>query len=123
MTYYQSKNTQKEDSDTYGRVSQQLVRKMKRELEERQVRIENGANDADNVDEYEKTRQGISRLIGAVLLSTQAHVVAAPMANFLVRHQSRFGFSHEFAFCDMNAFLRPENNHLSIGTAGGNMYI
>lgn len=37
-------------------------------------------------------------------MSTNSHVVAAPMAAYLVRNQSRFKYSHEFSFTRLNDF-------------------
>ena len=45
-----------------------------------------------------KLFEGLSRLMGAVIVGMSEHVVSAPMASYLVRNQSRFRFSEEFAY-------------------------
>ena len=40
--------------------------------------------------------EGLSRLMGAVIVGTGEHVVSAPMASCLVGNGSRFKFSHDF---------------------------
>ena len=42
--------------------------------------------------------EGLSRLMGAVVVGTSEHVCAAPMAAYLVRNQSRFKFSVNFKY-------------------------
>jgi hypothetical protein len=121
MTCYTSKNTQKEDGEVYRNVAKYMVKKMTREAELA------AANDDSDMDEdkdlAEQVRKGLSRLIGAVLLSTSSHVVAAPMAAFFVRHQDRFAFSHDFVFATTSAFRQPQYGTLTLGSVEGNMFM
>lgn len=123
ITCYTSKNTQKEDSAVHKNVAKYLVKKMRREEE----LVENApvaiAADSEEADIAALTRKGLSRLIGAVLLATSAHVVAAPMAAYLVRNDSRFDFSHEFIHCNMSAFRKAGNGSTSLDAVEGSLFV
>jgi PIF1-like helicase/Helitron helicase-like domain at N-terminus len=77
---YSTKGTQKEDTSEYKRMASYVAHRF---LEERR----------DN-----QLFEGLSRLMGAVIVSTTDHVCAAPMAAYLVRNQSRFRFSVKFQY-------------------------
>jgi hypothetical protein len=54
---------------------------------------------------------GLKTMVRAVFVATNAHIVRAPMAFFLARHQSRFWYSHEFTYCNLMDFLKgPESD-------------
>ena len=76
----------------------------------------NGNAGAEEVmDDVMAQRLGLRRLIGAVFLATSAHIVAAPMAVYLIRHGSRFGYSHKL----QPLYTRPFwNNSLELGSLG-----
>ena len=95
---------------------------MRRESEEA-VETEDTDNVDGGNDVAELTRKGLSRLIGAVLLPTSAHIVSAPMAAYLVRNDSRFGFSHAFAHCNTKAFEDASFGRASLGGIDGNVFV
>ena len=77
---YTAKGTQKEDS---GELKRMVSYVGSRFLEQRN----------------ENTLfEGLSRLMGSVIVGTCEHVVSAPMAAYLVRNQSRFRFSVKFKY-------------------------
>jgi hypothetical protein len=90
-----------------------------REAEAAAINGDNGTDEDEDV--AEQVRKGLSCLIGAVLLSTSSHVVAAPMAAFLVRHQDHFAFLHDFSFATTSAFRQPKYGALTLGSVDGNM--
>ena len=121
ITCYTSKNTQKEDCAVHKNVAKYLVKKMRREEELAQETAASADGEEDDIADI--TRKGLSRLIGAVLLATSAHVVAAPMAAFLVRNDSRFGFSHEFVHCNTSAFQNALRGTASLGSVDGELFV
>ncbi|MGL5936717.1 MAG: hypothetical protein ACRCZI_13975, partial [Cetobacterium sp.] len=77
---YSAKATQKEDSEAYKRMVSYVGNRF---LEERKDTA---------------LFEGLSRLMGSVIVATSQHVCAAPMAAYLVRNQSRFKFSHNLKY-------------------------
>ena len=45
--------------------------------------------------ETQRSRDGLKVLMGSALANTNVHIVSAPMATWLVRNDSRFGFMDE----------------------------
>jgi hypothetical protein len=125
ITCYTSKNTQKEDSGIFKNVAKYLVKKMRKEskLEAESGETGNDNDDNDIDDVASLTRKGLSQLIGAVLLATSAHIVSAPMAAFLVRNDSRFGYSHGFAHCNTKVFENASFGTSHLGSVDGNMFV
>ena len=97
-TCYTFKPTQKEDTDELRRMLSYVGHRF---LEERR----------DSV-----LFEGISRLMGAAIVATSEHVVAAPMAAYLVRNQSRFRCSHKFKYVPIREII-----DLMIGTNDENV--
>lgn len=77
---YASKSTQKEDTGELKKMSSYVANRF---VEERKTN---------------QLFEGLSRLMGAVIVGTGEHVCAAPMAAYLVRNDSRFKFSHTFEY-------------------------
>ena len=77
---YTAKATQKEDTDELKRVVAYV-----------------GSRFSDQRNEN-TLFEGLSRLMGAVIVGTGEHVVSAPMASYLVRNGSRFKFSQDFQY-------------------------
>ena len=77
---YSSKGTQKEDSEEYMKMASYVAHRFHHQRQESTL------------------FEGLSRLMGAVLVSTCQHVCSAPMAAYLVRNESRFKFSVEFKY-------------------------
>ena len=122
MTCYVLKNTQNEDNEHFASAAKHMVRKMKtylsNDLEDNENR-ENNTADTDN----DRVLHGMRGLIGAVLLSTGAHVCSAPMAAFLLRNESRFGFSHEFAYVDLRDFESDKLEKFSCDAYDGEVFL
>jgi hypothetical protein len=103
-TAYHSKNTQKEDSETTGIAAQKMIQKMSLEIsrhEESQKQSEASAMPTQDLD---AVVLGLKTMVRAVLVATNAHIVRAPMAFFVARHQSIFWYSHEFTYCNLMNF-------------------
>jgi hypothetical protein len=94
---YAAKGTQKEDSTEWKKLGSYVANRF---LEER----------SDNT-----LFEGLSRLMGAVIVGTSEHVCAAPMAAYLVRNQSRFKFSVCFKYIPVREVI-----HLITQTDGQN---
>ena len=43
--------------------------------------------------------------MGTTMMNTNTHVVSAPMATYLVRNGSRFGYANEFQYISVKSFL------------------
>jgi hypothetical protein len=102
-TAYQSKNTQIEDSAKSTEAAKHMISKMNQCLQEMMTQKE---EDDTDMDELDRTCLGLKTMIGAVLMSTNAHVCGAPLAAFLIRNQSRFWFSHDFSYLRLDDFLK-----------------
>jgi hypothetical protein len=90
-TAYHSKNTQKEDNEKAGKAAKVMIQRMSEKQKEGEMVTE------ENL--------GIKAMIGAILLSTDAHVCGAPMAAYLARNESRFWFSHGFSYTQIEDFI------------------
>ena len=90
-TAYHSKNTQKEDNEKAGEAAKAMIKRMNEKKLEGDVVTEEDL--------------GIKTMIGAIMLSTDAHICGAPMAAYLARNESRFWFSHEFAYTKLQDFI------------------
>ena len=77
-TCYATKGTQKEDTQELKKVSCYVCKRFSEQRKESSL------------------LEGLSRLMGAVIVGTSEHVASSPMAAYLVRNQSRFRCSHEF---------------------------
>ena len=72
--------------------------------------LNNGTCDNDDmehihVDENTQlSRDGLKILMGLALANTNAHIVSAPMATWLVRIDSRFGIMNDFQYVLVNTF-------------------
>ena len=77
---YSAKGTQKEDTEEYLKMAAYVGNRFQ---EQRRVNT---------------LFEGLSRLMGAVIVGTSEHVCAAPMAAYLVRNESRFKFSVDFKY-------------------------
>ena len=78
---YAAKATQKEDSDEdYKKMGSYAAKRWKESRNENTL------------------FEGLSRLMGAVLVNTGQHVCAAPMAAYLIRNGSRFKYSENFKY-------------------------
>ena len=122
MTCYVSKNTQNEDNEHFASAAKHMVRKMKTYLSNDLGVNENRENNTADTDN-DRVLHGMRGLIGAVLLSTGAHVCSAPMAAFLLRNESRFGFSHEFAYVDLRDFESDKLEKFSCDAYDGEVFL
>ena len=95
-TCYVSKNTFEEDGEHFNKAAHDMALKLNETVLEDNGGVEN--------EEQNNRKKGLRAVIGAVLMATNAHVVAAPMAAYLVRNGSRFSFSHDFTFTYIGDF-------------------
>ena len=49
--------------------------------------------------------EGLSRLMGAVMVGTGEHICSAPKTAYLVRNQSRFKFSTKFKYVPVHEVI------------------
>ena len=96
-TCYVSKNTFEEDGEHFNKAARDMAIKLNETVQE-------GTDGDGNEEQNNNRKRGLRAVIGSVLMATNAHVVAAPMASYLVRHGSRFSFSHDFAFTYLRDF-------------------
>ncbi|KAG7358146.1 hypothetical protein IV203_014733 [Nitzschia inconspicua] len=89
-TCYVSKNTEKEDNKHFADAAKHMVKNMQQQMAERKEL-------SDLELEEEASSVGLKGMIGAALMATKVHKVAAPMASYLIRNGSRFHFSHNFS--------------------------
>jgi Helitron helicase-like domain at N-terminus len=83
---YSAKATQKEDCSEYNKMASYVGNRFQTQVKENTL------------------FEGLSRLMGAVIVGTSEHVCAAPMAAFLVRNGSRFKFSVNFKYVPLREF-------------------
>lgn len=100
VTCYISKNTQKEDNAHFTKAAAHMAKKM---ADFNASVNEEGSNEGDVPD---RVLVGVKGMIGAVLMGTQSHKIAAPMASYLIRNDSRFQFSHRFAYVNLRDFFQ-----------------
>jgi len=114
-TCYQSKGTQKEDNEHFAIAARKMISKMNQ--------AQNDENNEIEQDESQRIRTGLRGLIGSVLLTTSAHIVSAPLASYLIRNESRFGYSNEFAYIFTDGFFKDELNELSLSAVDGQVFM
>jgi PIF1-like helicase/Ulp1 protease family, C-terminal catalytic domain/Helitron helicase-like domain at N-terminus len=96
---YAAKATQKEDSQEYIRMATYVANRLLH-------------------DQKETTLfQGLSMLLGSVMVGTSEHVCSGPMAAYLVRNQSRFIFSVNFKYIpirELISLVQPQTDNHTI---------
>jgi hypothetical protein len=99
---YASKGTQKEDTNEYKKMASYVANRFMEQRRENTL------------------FEGLSRLMGAVMVGTSEHVCAAPMAAYLVRNQSRFRFSVNFKYIPVREVLHliQHKNNPEVATVG-----
>ena len=101
VTCYASKNTYKEDTADYAKAGRRMIYKIQEAQE--------GSNEGD-IDDIQKSKNGVRALLGACILTTRSHVVSAPMASYLTRNGSRFRYSHDFSYLSVGGFDSDDIN-------------
>ena len=86
---YNFKDTQKEDTEEYGRVKAAMEKTLAALREVQSFRSES-----------------VKRLLGASFAHQKTNVVGAPMAAYLTRHRSRFIFSHKTEWCPVRDIIK-----------------
>ena len=95
---YSAKGTQKEDTEEYLRMASYVGNRFQQQRRENTL------------------FEGLSRLMGAVIVGTSEHVCAAPMAAYLVRNESRFTFSVDFKYIPIRELSSILNNTINSST-------
>ncbi|KAG7348980.1 PIF1-like helicase [Nitzschia inconspicua] len=106
-TCYVSKNTEKEDNKHFADAAKHMVKNMQQQMAERKE-----LSDLELGEEASSV--GLKGMIGAALMATKVHKVAAPMASYLIRNGSRFHFSHNFSYVDIGSFFKAIQEDLNI---------
>ena len=105
VTSYTSKGTQEDDRAPHTKVMKTIANRIEKQEE---------LQDGNAVDFPGK--EGLKRLLGAVLATTSAHIVSAPMAWHLISNKSRFLFSHDFQYFSLQDFKTLLKTNLSLHT-------
>ncbi|HSN67495.1 MAG TPA: AAA family ATPase [Fusibacter sp.] len=113
-TCYISKNTQKEDSEHYGRAAKQMVKKMKASVENAEQQ-QSSSTAEGSVD---KISVGMKGMIGGVFMASAALKTSAPLAAYLIRNGSRFHYSHRVGYVNKNSYFSGLDNDISIDSTG-----
>ena len=118
VTNYTSKNTQEEDGEAMVNAAKHIVKAMRKSFEEHGSLFDDDTADetASQMPEEERKQRGMRALMGAVIMSTSAHVCSAPMASWLTSNESRFSFSHEFVYANLYQFEQEAGKDYSIGS-------
>ena len=119
VTCYVSKNTQKDDKKAYSEAARIMIRKLNEKIIEIKQKEPLDGNELDQVEVQrdDDTLAGMRALIGASIIATGSHVCSATMAAYLTRNNSRFQFSHEFAYTNLNDFCGEDGQDFSIGSS------
>ena len=101
-TNYASKTTQEEDTKSFQKVCNAIVKRIQRQANEREKKSKEML---EKVHEFNKMEidiqpdfiEGLSRLLSGIAAHMSSNIVSAPMAHFLVDNDSRFKYSHNFS--------------------------
>ncbi|KAG7363147.1 helitron helicase-like protein [Nitzschia inconspicua] len=107
FTCYVSKNAEKEDNKHFADAAKHMVKNMQQQMADRKELL-------DIELEEEASSVGLKGMIGAALMATKVHKVAAPMASYLIRNGSGFHFSHNFSYVDIGSFFKAIQEDLNI---------
>lgn len=106
-TKYSTKDTQKEDTQSYDEVLNHTRKRMLKQMHQSPF------------------SESISRLIGATIVHNSRNVISAPMAAYLSRNNSRFKMSHLLCFVpmlDLKKYLDGKEFNTTIRTGGTSKY-
>ena len=53
-------------------------------------------------------RKGIQATFISLFQATRENIASAPMSSYLVRHKTRFTFSHRFSTCILSDYIDPD---------------
>ena len=126
LTNYTSKNTQEEDSAAVANAAKHIIRNLQRSLQAHGQLFgdESLADTVNRLTPEERKQRGLKALMGAVIMSTRAHVCSAPMGAFLIRNESRFMYSHEGAYTNLHQFERHTGSDMGLGSdQDGTVYL
>ena len=88
---YQNKDTRKDDTREYKKVLESIKG------------IQGRAHDDDK-------KEALRVICRAAFAHNKENVIGAPFASYLTRHDSRFYFSHSFAFCPLKDIIAVLKN-------------
>eukprot|EP00978_Attheya_sp_CCMP212_P018509 scaffold50689_cov62-Attheya_sp.AAC.2 len=74
--------------------------------------------------EVDDAREGFKNMYVGILANAQAHVISATLAHYIVRHGSRFRYSHDFVYIPVSQYEHYFRNvaiwtHVQRSRAGG----
>jgi len=108
VTCYTSKSTKDEDALPLLDALSGLYKRIQNEA---------AINDFHEECQFSPSQAGFSRILAALLNATKGYCVSAPLAKYLINHQSRFQFSHHFVTMPLYPILyqqEEESRSLSI---------
>ena len=106
-TKYSTKDTQREDTESYDEVLNYTKKRMLKHMHQSPF------------------SESISRLIGATIVHNSRNIISAPMAAYLSRNNSRFKMSHLLGFIpmlDIKKYLDGKDFNTTIRTGGTSKY-
>ena len=112
ITLYASKNTGKEEKESFIKAATAMAKKAKANEE---ARLAMGQDIHESHDDQMK--KGIKSMIAASMIASSGRVVSATMASFLLRNESRYHFSHKFTFINIQAFLVADANDITLSSS------
>ena len=71
----------------------------------------------DHQPQQDEMLAGLRALIGASLIASNARICSATMAAYLTRNFSRFQYSHEFSYINVNEFLKKSIEDYSMDSS------
>lgn len=106
ITLYASKNTGKDEKESFIKAATEMAKKAKRNKERREQACE-----LENMqeDEQDNMKKGIKSMIAASMIAASGRVCSGTMAAFLLRNGTRYRYSHNFAYVNAKSFLK---NHV-----------
>jgi hypothetical protein len=112
ITMYVSKSNKTEEKYAYALMARSIYRYIQHRREAR-----DDGNETEILFE-----DGIRTLLAGILSHTDSVIVSAPMAWFLMRNQSRFLYSHDFAYAPFDV-LTKRTIPSRIVNVGTNMFV
>jgi hypothetical protein len=85
---YSTKGTQNDDGKAFEDVSKSIIKQIQQQMDKE---IEEDGTTLSNDSDF---KIGFRRVVAGILAHTRACITGAPMAHFLLKHQTRFKFSH-----------------------------
>ena len=111
VTSYVSKSTKIDDKQAFVKAATHMISNLRKRIEALNSEMDTCQHTREEDD---KLRDGINVLIGASLMSTSSYRCSSTMAAFLTRNHSRFQFSHDFTYTNLNDFYEAQEQDYTV---------